>query len=66
MPALNALTFGSQDMGDTKVTKWPLSIQRGRKDIILHVCDYLSGYDSDHLYLLYKMGKVCGEVVSSQ
>lgn len=41
MPSLNALTSGSQDTGDAKVTKWHMSIWIGRKDIILHVHDFL-------------------------
>lgn len=56
IPALNTLTFGSQVLEGTKVIKW----QTDRKDIILNVCNFLFGCNSD--LQLYKMGlmeKLC-------
>lgn len=42
--ALNALTYASQVLGNTRISKWQISIWIDKKDTILNVCYYYYYY----------------------
>lgn len=56
-PALSVVTFGSQKLGDTKITKWQISSRIWQKGHYSFICDFLFGCNS--LTLCSSYGKCC-------